>query len=195
MKDSKLLSFKVFDRISENLIEQVDKLLEADGSNNRIKDTSSLSDYSKEHYCSADDQFKYIVVLNKDEVVGIILFFKREVNFKGQKILLGGIGGVGTKESYRGKGIATKMLSMAHGILKDAGCDIALLDTDLKDQMLVKIYNRIGFTVLGRAFTYLGKSGKRYFWDDGMIAPINSRQVFEEVLEDSEPFDIGRGAW
>lgn len=187
--------FKVFDEIPEKLVEQVDRLLEADESNNRIKDTSTLSEYSKEHYCSAKDRFKYIVVLNSDQVVGIILFFKREIDFKGRKILVGGIGGVGTKTEYRGQGIATKMLSMVNRTLKEAGCVVGFLDTDFDNSMLIKIYSRIGFTALGRAFTYLGKSGKRHFSNEGMIAPINSQQIYDEVLKDKGPFDIGRGAW
>lgn len=78
-------SFKVFDQIPEDLIEQVDKLLEADESNNRIRKTDSLSEYSKERYFTPQDRFKYILALNKDEVIGIILLFKREIEFEGKR--------------------------------------------------------------------------------------------------------------
>jgi predicted acetyltransferase len=187
--------FKVFDEVPPELVEQVDKLLEEDGSNNRIQNTQSLKEYSKERYCSEGDRFKYIIVLDQNKVIGIILVLKREINFKGQKILVGGISGVGTKEEYRGQGIATKMLSMVGDILKEAGCDMAFLNTDIDDPVLVKIYQRIGFVLLGRSHTYTGRSGKRYFDNDGMIAPINSQEKFEEVLKDSKPFDLGHGVW
>lgn len=109
--------------------------------------------------------------------------------------MLGGIGGVGTKTEYRGKGIATKMLDLVEGILKDAGCGIGFLDADINDPKLVKIYGRIGYVVLGRDTTFFGKSGKRYTTPDGMIAPINSQEIFQEVLSDNKPFDIGTGIW
>src|SRR5688572_11836160 len=104
--------FKVFDKVPEELVQQVDKLLEEDGSNNRIQNTQSLKEYSKERYCSEGDRFKYIIVLDKDKVIGIIIILKREISFKGEKIVVGGISGVGTKEEYRGRGIATKMLNL-----------------------------------------------------------------------------------
>ncbi len=188
-------NFEIFDQVPEELVEQVDKLLEADESNNRVRSTDSLSEYSKERYFTPQDRFKYVVALNKDEVVGIILLFKKEIDFKSKKILLGGIGGVGTKAEYRDKGIATKMLSMVGEILQEVGCDVGFLDADIEDPKLVKIYGRIGYVILGRDTIFSGKSGKKYFSPDGMIAPVNSQELFEEVLKAKEPFNIGQGVW
>jgi hypothetical protein len=59
-----------------------------------------------------------------------------------------------------------------------------------------KIYGRIGFVPLNKAFTYTGKSGQHY--EDktaGMIAPIHSDELYHQILKDPEPFYIGIGTW
>ncbi|HSW88200.1 MAG TPA: GNAT family N-acetyltransferase [Candidatus Saccharimonadales bacterium] len=195
MELSNNLDIRVFDSVPKKFAEQVDLLLEDIGSNNRIVDESTLSDYSKEMFANKKDRFKYIVAFNGEEVIGIVIVFKREIEFHGKKIILGGLGGVGTKKEYRGRGIASEMLRKSDIVLKKAVCDVAYLGTDINDPLLLKLYAKFGFVLLNRAYSYLGKSGKKYFENDSLIAPINSQEIFNEVLADKKPFYIGESNW
>jgi ribosomal protein S18 acetylase RimI-like enzyme len=187
---------KVFDIIPVNLVVQVDLLLEENGSNNRIRNEESLSVWSKERFVNNKDRFKYILALADNKVVGIIILWKRTVQYKGKSIVVGGLGGVGVQKEYRGKGIATKMLTLARETLDRSECEVAFLGTDTQDPQMLKIYGRVGFVPMKKAFSYTGKSGEHY--EDktaGMIAPIHSLKLFNEILGDQTPFDIGTGTW
>lgn len=196
MTDTRRVDIKVLDEVPENLIAQVDRLLEENDSNNRIKNEESLGAWSKERFPNQKDRYKYVVAIIDQEVVGTTIIFKRTLQYKGKPIILGGLGAVGVRKEYRGKGIGTQMLSMARKTLNDSDADIAFLGTDIQDPQMLKIYGRIGFVPLNRPFAYIGKSGKRY--EDltaGMIAPIHSQELFNQILKDTEPFYIGLGTW
>lgn len=152
----------------------------------------------KEHndkFCSRKDKFLYLFAILDGTVIGQLVLLKRDIIYKGNKLLLGGIGGVGVTEEKRRMGVATKLLKEALGELKKVKCDIAYLCYDTKNPNLIKLYGQMGFVPLGKPHTYLGESGKRYFDSDGMIAPVNSLDLFHMILADKEPFDIGRGNW
>ena len=40
-----------------------------------------------------------------------------------------------------------------------------------------------------------GRTQEKYEDNDAMIAPGNSSKVFQEVVEDKKPFNIGAGNW
>lgn len=195
MNISDRFDIHIFDSIPDHLVQDVDQLLEANESNNRIRDERHLSDYSKERFDNKKDRMKYIVTLDHQKVVGIIILLKREITFHGKRIVLGGIGGVGTKNEYRRQGIATAMLHRAKEQLEKAQCEIAFLCTDIHDPVMLKLYGSIGFVSLNRTHTYVGRSGKNYIADDAMIAPMHSQATCKEVLEDNRPFDIGMSTW
>ncbi len=188
-------NFKVFQSIPGEYVDQVDKLLKEIDSNHRIKNDASLSEESKEMYDSNKDAFKYILTLDKEKVVGLVILYKREIIFKDRKLILGGFGGVGTKSKYRGRGIANKMMEITRKLLQEESCDIAHIDVDMSNLSLLRLYGKIGFVPLGRQFTFIGRSGKRYYSNDGMLAPILSQKLFEEVMKDRHPFDIYGGNW
>jgi ribosomal protein S18 acetylase RimI-like enzyme len=188
------VDIKVFDVIPDNLVNQVDQLLEENESNNRIENEESLDEWSKERFDNKKDRFKYIVAITNQRVVGIIILWKRTIQYHGKPIVIGGLGGVGVQKEHRGKGIVTNMLTLARETLDLSECDVAFLGTDIRDPQMLKIYGRIGFVPLNKAFTYIGKSGERY--EDttaGMIAPIHSQELFSEILKDKAPLNIGIG--
>jgi len=196
MQKSEAVEIKVFDMVPDILIAQVDQLLEKNGSNNRIKNEVSLSAWSKERFINKNDRFKYIVALIYNKVVGIIILWKRTIQYYGKPIIVGGLGGVGVQKEYRGRGIATSMLTHAKQTLDFSDSDVAFLGTDINDPQMLKIYGRIGFVPLKKAFTYIGKSGKHYKDPTaGMIAPIHSQKLYKEILKGVEPFHIGIGTW
>jgi ribosomal protein S18 acetylase RimI-like enzyme len=190
------VDIQVVDVIPDNLVSQVDQLLEENGSNNRIGNEESLNAWSKERFNNRKDRFKYVVATIDDQIIGIIILWKRTTQFNGKQIVVGGIGGVGVQKEQRGKGIATKMLTLARETLDHSKCDVAFLGTDTSDPQMLKIYGRIGFVPLGKAFSYVGRSGKVY--EDatsGMIAAIHSVEIRDEILKDKKVFDIGSGTW
>lgn len=195
MNDLQSIDIKVFDSVPDQYVTQIDSLLEEVQSNHRISDSKSLSENSQEMYDSKKDVFKYIIALDRDIVVGLIILFKREITFKGKKLLLGGFGGVGTKTEYRNRGIGSKMVELARKMLEESRCDVAHIDVDMDNPSVLRLYGRIGFIPLRRPFTFLGKSGRKYSADNSMLAPIHSKELFEAILNDHNPFDIYGGNW
>lgn len=106
---------------------------------------------------------------------------------------LGGLGGVATDAAWRGRGIASATTAAGMARLRELGCDVAYLCTDIEKR--AHLYGQVGFVPLGRPHTYLGASGKRYTDDDGMVAAVNSPDLLAAILADDQPFDIGRGNW
>ena len=144
-------------------------------------------------YGSEVNRFKYIFAFEGNMLVGQLILLKRHIHFQGKEILLGGIGGVCTHPDFQRQGIATKLLQTAMNELKKANCDIAYLCTDITK--LGKLYGQVGFVPLNHNYKFTGKSGKEYIKSDAMIAPINSAEIFEEVLNSKELFDLEGQAW
>lgn len=195
MNDLQGIDIKVFDSVPEQYVTQVDALLEEVQSNHRVRNENSLSEESKEMYDSKKDAFKYIIAFDQDIVAGLIILFKRGIIFKGKRLILGGFGGVGTKTEYRKRGIGSKMVGLARKVLEESSCDVAHIDVDMDNPSLLRLYGSIGFIPLGRPFTFLGKSGKKYSANNGMIAPILSKELFEEIINEDNSFDICGGNW
>ena len=144
-------------------------------------------------YCS--EPFLNLLAIEKNSVIGAARLFKREIAYGGRKIILGGIGEVCTREDKRRRGVATGITKRAMEELKSQKCDIAYLCTNIGEEWKVKLYGKFGFVPLGRPYTYLGKSGKRYTDIDGMIAPLKSREKFLLILNGKEILDLGKGNW
>lgn len=150
----------------------------------------------KEHdekFCSQKDRFKYLLAFQNDEIIGGLTLLKRDIVFRTRKILLGGIGGVWVRLDKQKMGIATTLLKKAMQILNKNNCDIAYLCTDIKK--LDKLFQKVGFQILNKQYTFLEKSGRRNYERNGMIAPITSKAIFTAVIREKKPFDIGKGNW
>ena len=149
----------------------------------------------KDKYCSDGDIKSWVLAFQNNEMIGKIAIFSREITFKNQIIILGGIGKVKVRDDQRKKGIATKMMNAAMEELHKINCDVAFLCTDISNQFLVSFYNKFGFTLLNKNYTYLSKSGARYIEPDGMLAPVKSLELFGAILMDEDALDIGVGNW
>ena len=114
--------------------------------------------------------------------------FKREVEYDGQTILVGGFGPC-TREDQRGRGIGTRICQAAMDYLRRQGCDVAFLSVDTgRDSH--PLYDKMGFRMLPRPFTYANVQGERKESDGGMIAPLCSPEAFERILRGAAPFTI-----
>lgn len=133
--------------------------------------------------------------MENNQLICRITILKRKVEFTGQPLTLGGIGRVCTIPARRRKGLATKLLTLATAELTKAGCEITYLCTDVTNPGMVRLYQKVGFTRLGRPHTFVGKSGKRYRETNAMIAPLVSLDKFKAVMTAKESLDIGVGNW
>lgn len=148
-----------------------------------------------DRFCSQGDLIYYILATEKDKLIGETRVYKRTILFNGQKILLGGIGSVATQPDYRNQGLATKMVKKAIYLLKQEGCAVAYLCSDAHSLKALEFYESFGFRRLLQKHTFTGKSGKQYIDTDGLLAPIVSRKLFNQILATTTPFDIGKGNW
>ena len=147
----------------------------------------------RDKFCSTP--YAHLLAIENNNVIGANSLFKREINYNGEKIILGGFGGLFTIREKRKKGVATILLKIGMEELKRLNCDIAFLCTDVENPDMVKLYSQFGFVLLGKSYTFLGKSGTRYTKFDGMIAPVKSKNKFNYILEGKTSLDIGTGNW
>lgn len=137
----------------------------------------------------------HIPAFADDKVIGYVAILKRTIIFENHSILLGGIGGVCTLPDMRNRGIASELLTEGMKQLHILGCDIAYLCTNIHYPLHVYLYNKFGFVLYGKPHTYTGKSGKKYIDHDAMLAPIQSPESFELIMNSSNILDIGKGNW
>ena len=149
----------------------------------------------RDRFCHMGDSIKWIVALLDGEVVGLTIAYRRVAELHGQPLTLGGIGDVCVEPAYRRRGIASRLVHAAMQELELAGCDVAYLCAMVEKPGLIELYGQAGFVRIPQGHTYLGASGTRYIDDDGMGAPVRSRELFEAILRQPEPFDIGQGNW
>lgn len=150
----------------------------------------------EEFYTLEKERFGRIIALTQmGKVIGKISMYKRNIFYIGKTIVLGGIGGVCTDPLYRKKGIAKSLLPHAVKALLAEKCDIAYLCTDMNSLWKVNMYKSVGFKPLPYGYIFVGKSGKKYSRQDGMLAPISSPKVLEKIFGSGEPFFIGNGRW
>lgn len=135
------------------------------------------------------DPDAYVFAYERDELVGMGTFFKREVDFQGVSLKVAGLGGLTVAKEHRGKGIARQLIEHRLKMAKDWGADIAFLDTDI--DKLGGLFSQFGFVPLGKSYSFIGKSGQMHEDDSGMVAPILSKEMFKKVLESKEPLFIG----
>lgn len=157
--------------------------------------TPKQQEEHSDRFCYMNDAIKWVVAVNRGEVVGLAIAYKRAIRFAGWPMTLGGLGDVCVAPAYRRQGIALRLVRAALDELKWAGCDVAYLCARLDKPGLTELYGQAGFVRLNHGHTFLGASGQRYVDQDGMIAPVLSQKFFEAIIVQPEPFDIGQGNW
>jgi hypothetical protein len=167
----------------------------------RVKSANDVRSRSEEETLLVEDQFEpgrkdlvgLVIAYEGDELVGGIKLFMRKLVFENESYVLGGIGGVFTAKPNQRHGVATLMLGKAMLGLRQLKADVAYLCTDI--EKLEKLYWPFGFRYLSQGHTYLGKSGKRYIEYDGMLAIVNSLDLYFGLMTSKKPIDIGMGNW
>lgn len=158
---------------------------------NRSVDEQRIHD---DKYCSDTDISEWIVAVDDNKISGTIAVFTREITVDGQIVQLGGIGKVRVAVDQRKKGIGNKLMKAAIQQLHDNQVDVAFLCTNL-ESFLAEWYKKYGFQILPKQYTYTGASDKKYIENNGMLAAIRSKDVFDNIMNSPETLDIGTGNW
>lgn len=135
----------------------------------------------------------WLLVFEKDEIIGQIFLHRRRIRHNDRDIVLGGIGKVCTRKDRRKQGIATMMLKEAMKRLREWGCDAAFLCANY--EKTGSLYGQGGFIPLNKPYTYHGRSGRLYEENNGLIAPLNSLGIFKEMLNSKKKLHLGAGNW
>ncbi len=182
----KILSYPLSD---EFLKQEVEKLLHESFN---TSPRANIQEVKDAHYSAPAE---YILISKNTELVGIQMIFLREAVFENQHIIIGGLGGLCVKEEFRGRGIARQLLSIAMEEMKRLSCDISMLFTNVHNPQYVKLYNTYGFQILDREYMFINRVGKVCKAKSAMIAPINSNEKYNILLNSDSIIDIGAGEW
>ena len=146
----------------------------------------------KEDFCCQPTA--HVLAHSGSRLVGWAGVYKRAIEYQDTKIKIGGFG-LCTHPDWRRLGVATKMSLQALGFLKQGNCDLAFLSIDLLEKGPKKLYQKLGFVELPSKFFWQNRSGKIKADYGGMILPLCSQKLFNEVLQGRDVFYIGKGYW
>lgn len=136
----------------------------------------------------------HVLAYVEDELVGWAGIHQANVAYMGRHIKLGGFGTC-THPGWQGKGVASKVSQEAMRFLKSQGCDVAFLSVDPSNQASARLHQKTGFVNLPGKFTWTNVYGENKEADGGMIAPLNSRGLFEHSFGGGDVFHVGNGYW
>ena len=183
------MEIKFFPKLSTALAERVKQFVLENFFTEEERTPENLAAV-EERFCSQPKA--WLLVFERDQIIGGIKLYKRKVIFNNREVILGGVGSVCTRIDKRNQGIASSMLREAVRILKKWECDIAYICANIE---MGSFYGQEGFVPLNKPYTYYGWSGKLYEGYKGMIAPLNSSIIFEEVLSTKHKLHLGQGDW
>ncbi len=184
------MEIKFFPKLSTNLAGRVNQF--------RLENFYTEEERAPENLAAEEESFcsqpkAWLLVFEGDQIISTILLHERKVMFNKGEVNLGGVGSVCTRKDKRNQGIATSMLKEAVKILKKWECDIAYLCANIEETG--SLYGQVGFVPLNKPYTCYGRSGKLHEGHNGMIAPLNSSGIFEEVLSSKDKLHLGQGNW
>ncbi|RIK36609.1 MAG: hypothetical protein DCC55_26825 [Chloroflexi bacterium] len=133
-----------------------------------------------------------VLCYHQDELVGCAGTRVRDIAYDGRSVRLGGISGVCTHRGFRGQGIATRVCQRAVQFLAEAKCNIVFLSTS---PMARKLYENLGFRPLPQGFTWENIYGQIKHGNNGMLAPVCSPEIAQQIWNGASAFHVGKGYW
>jgi predicted GNAT family N-acyltransferase len=144
--------------------------------------------------CFYAESFARILAYSGDSLVGHLRLFRRNIEFDGKKIVLGGVGGVCVSEDMRRKEVATKMVQKALKILRHEQADVACLNADLS-RKAHKFYEKMGFRLMKRKISFEDIYGQTRYDDGTMFIPVCSKEKCALIMNSDKTFHYGKGYW
>ncbi|KKU45957.1 MAG: GCN5-related N-acetyltransferase [Microgenomates group bacterium GW2011_GWA2_46_7] len=140
------------------------------------------------------EPFVYLFAIANKEIISRVALFKRTIQFDGQDIIVGGIGGVCVATSHRHHGIASSMVKRALVVLRGELCDVACLNVDLA-KPAYHLYEKLGFTMMSRDISFENVKGELVREGGTMFIPLASPDKYQLLMTSSKTFHYGRGYW
>lgn len=140
------------------------------------------------------EPFAYLFAMVNEQFISRVALFKRTVQFGGQDILVGGIGGVCVTTLHRHHGIASSMIKRALVILRGEACDVACLNVDLTKNTY-HLYEKLGFTLMERDISFENIRGEMIHEEGTMFISLASPEKYHLLMTSSLTFHYGRGYW
>ncbi len=146
----------------------------------------------KEHFFA--EGFAMVLAYLDEKLVGILELHKRDCEFDGSKFLLGGAAGVCVIDSARKQGVGSKLIKKGLKVLKDSGCAIACMNVDLEVGMH-GFYEKLGFKMMDREISFDDINGKRINSRGAMFIPLDSKEIYDQIMNSRKTFHYGNGYW
>jgi hypothetical protein len=86
------------------------------------------------------------------------------------------------------------MLQKGLEVLIMEGCDIACPNIDLK-KTAYKVYERLGFKLMDRKISFENINGEFKYDTGTMFFPVNSKDIYDLVMNSKSTFHYGVGYW
>lgn len=140
--------------------------------------------------------FARILAYANEELVGYLILHKRNVEFDGRKIFVGGAVGACVVEHMRGKGLGIKLMKKGLAVLKKQNCDVACLNADPTNRNAAfELYNKLGFKLMDRKISFEDIYGNIRYDTGTMFIPLNSQELFNHITHSKKTFNYGKGYW
>jgi GNAT superfamily N-acetyltransferase len=118
-------------------------------------------------------QVRILVAVDRGQVVGTTV-----VSFLPST---GYIGGVATDAAARGRGIATRLMELAHTFTRGKQKPWLSLDVESGNETAIRLYRRLGYTVAGRYDWFIGPTPKSL--SPGGPVPVEIRTADKDARE------------
>src|SRR5690348_1421893 len=91
-----------------------------------------------------------LVAEDRGRLVSTVQIFDRRINLDGQAIPMGGIGSVFTREDYRHRNLASRLMELAGATMEREGFEVSLLFA-----VRLTFYNQFGWKEVNRSFSVM----------------------------------------
>lgn len=149
---------------------------------------------SEEDFITGDATIARVFAFADGQMVGNLAVKRREIDFDGHHIVLGGVAGVCVGSAWRRQGIGRRMVARALEVLDAEGCDIACLNAD-ETKTAYKLYEDLGFAFMRRPISFENVRGEVKYDTGTMFRPIHSQVLYDLVMNSQATFHYGRGYW
>ncbi|MEA3439725.1 MAG: GNAT family N-acetyltransferase [Chloroflexota bacterium] len=115
----------------------------------------------------------HILLWVGNQLVSHAEIVEREISVRGEKVLVGGIGGVVTRPQWRHRGLASTAMEVAQSyICGELNLEFGLL---MCDETVVSFYEKLGWEVVKSLLVFDQPTGKVAFEDTVMVYGCGSK--------------------
>lgn len=171
---------------------QVDELLDETFGEKSGKSPEELAANRDKFYATP---YAWVVGTIDGVVVGSVELYLSRIRYQGVPIILGGLGGVNVKASFRGRGLSSPLVKRGMTELAASGVDVAYLCCNYDDSKIFHLYGSAGYVIYKKPVIVVGKSGRIYPQEWAMLAPVGSREKFDLLFNSPDGFSLQGSDW